>query len=238
MVPHGPNWAFSKSAKPGIIYLYPETIDYDSQVVDGKPGRQNQLARILDDHEDDFENGATETIEYIADVYDVVHTGVAVAGIWEFGTVAGLFEATGPIAAFVGGIMAMENAYKGAFNALRRDEFLAGLAEGVVLGANDAQPSYVKYNFARNGPIFNANFPDRGNDLANSHNAGILVGYGYGKKLNTAEKVTLFHELNARMRPNPEVRYGLNYWKRWNDAQKRDYYIDAAVTFRAAHLPR
>jgi hypothetical protein len=236
----GKNYVFSTSKPPKHIYLYPRNVSIDDKEVTGDRGGRNSLARILDQHADDFSEGETDEIVFGIDLFEAVHTLLAAFELAEFVAVG--MEVAGPFLAEAAVLAAIGVGYRDALISLKRDQFRSGFSEGVVLGARGAKPVFIKSaHFWLENPVSNTLFPEEGKNLQNAHNLGILAGYKYADQLNLPERATLFHELNAAMgalRSNPEIEYGQDYWSKFSWFQKRTYYQDAAATFVAKHMPR
>ncbi|HWF48122.1 MAG TPA: hypothetical protein VG168_14025 [Bryobacteraceae bacterium] len=240
------NWTFRK-AKPGIIYIYPPGYVFKPPAPWVNPlakmlAHKTSLAQFLDAHANDAsDEGHIEQVHFVLDVAEVVHIGLSVAGIGELSFGALSMEVAAPLMAEVAVFLGIAAGYADAIESLKRKEYLDGLSEGIVLGANQASIHYVKSYFWKKYPIENSYFPEQSKNLQNMHNLGIVTGYRYGQQLDQAESQTLFHELNARMRPirpNPEVQYGQDYWSKWGEHARTEYYQDAAIVFRSVHLPR
>jgi hypothetical protein len=238
--PDGKNYVFSTSKPPKYIYLYPRNLSFNAEEVTGDPGGRNSLARVLDDHADDYSGEGAHYIAFTLDLFEAVHIGLAAIGIAEFVAVG--MEVAAPFLAEAAVFLAIGAEYQDAINSLKRDQFRSGFSEGVVLGANRAKPVFIKNaHFWLENPVYNSVFPEEGKNLQNAHNLGLLAGYKYADQLNAPERVTLFHELNASMSPlrqNPEVQYGPDYWSKFSEFDRKMYYEDAAATFAANHMPR
>lgn len=243
----GLNWAFSSSANPGKIYIPGRTVSLEAEVID--PGRRNKLAVILDDHEEEFEVGkGTETVLFVLDIYEVAHTVLEVANVAALigGSEAleGLSTDAGLLLPIAFGIKFWTELGKANYEPYlneRRQEFLRGLSEGIVTGANDAKPSYLstlRYWKQKGERIPNRWYPEKGGELAQYHNLGVKTGYKYGKQLNLAEQGALFTDLHSRMSPPYKEKYPSGPWSGWSEDMKKKYYDDCALLFRIAHLPR
>jgi len=255
--PDGKNWQFSSTARPGVVYLYPRNLTFEPEQVQGDPGRKNRLAIILDDHEDDFELGRIEKLLFVLDIVEVSHSAFEVVNsaflIAGSDALDGLAEDAGllmPLAYYVKFVTELGKANLEPLLMARRSEYLRGLSEGIVLGANGAKPSFVRWYFWKEpGSIYNTWYPDAGPSLVGYHNLGIAQGFAYGKQLNSPERTTLFHHLHARMDPNPEetanelvaqgsIARPSDYWRNMTDDARAKYYAEAASVFRLSHLPK
>src|SRR5512134_2067075 len=94
---------------------------------------------------------AAHKLHYALEAIEGVEVGL---GILEAtGVVALGFEILGPIAATAALWIALGNAHADAINSVIRHEVLAGFSRGVVLGADDRSPDFVKEHFVKHSPV-------------------------------------------------------------------------------------
>jgi hypothetical protein len=230
----GRNYAFSSDAKPGIIYIpWPNLPTV--RIVDPP---KNSLAKFLREHSNDPDE-SLEKLHFALDVVEVAHIGLGITEVGALSLGVASFEVLAPLAAEASVFIGIAAGYSNTIESLKRNQYYDGLSEGIVLGANQALPTYVGNNFWLKRPVDTPYFPEQGKNLQNVHNVGIAEGYKFGKQLTTEESQTLFHEINLRMppiAPNPETSMGPDYWSQMNERARKVYYQNAAIVFRSIHL--
>ena len=114
-----------------------------------RPGRQGH-ARDAGDGTDDRAQGAALHAEG--------RRGVEVGlGILRGGRPGrARVRVAGPLAATAAFWVELGGAHQEAINSLIQDEMLSGFSKGVVLGADDRKPDYVKANFVKRSPVHNS----------------------------------------------------------------------------------
>jgi hypothetical protein len=177
----------------------------------------------------------THVLVYVLQVVEGVEIGL---GILEAtGAVALGFEIAGPLATAALFWIEVGGAHMEAINSLIRDEMLSGFSRGVVLGADDRTPEYVKANFVKRSPVRNSVYPEYGVKFQNAYNQSLAAGYAQGRKLleNKARRAAFFEDLYARMSTHPSIEFGTDQDK-WGERDWVNYYITCAATFRGHHL--
>lgn len=193
-------------------------------------------------------------LEFGLELFDAVHTGVAMfewevaavetTGVIGAGSTAGAIGALGitmevmaPLAGEAAVLLAIGNAHAEAINGLIEEEIRSGFSLGVVLGADDRKPDYVKWNFVKHGPVHNSVYPEYGKKFQDAYNGSLAAGYAQGRRLlaSRVQRGAFFEDLYARMSVPPSITYGEDQ-DNWSERSWRDYYIDCAATFRLHHL--
>jgi hypothetical protein len=153
------------------------------------------------------------------------------------GPVALGFEIAGPLAAMAAFWIELGGAHQEAINSLIRDEMLSGFSKGVVLGADDRKPDYVKSNFVKHSPVRNSVYPEYGKKLQNAYNQSLAAGYAQGRKLldSKAQRSAFFEDLYSRMSVHPSIEFGPDQ-DAWGERDWVNYYINCAAVFRGTHL--
>jgi hypothetical protein len=223
----GLNWTFSLSAQPGIIYIPAKVIDFEPQPIRGKlPGK---LVTLIPEHED----YGPKLLEYVIDTHGIVDMALAVSGV-ELGLLGLASEIAAPIAAELGVLLVIGNAWAEALNYNKRQELISGFTLGVVLGADGRDVSYLK-RFVKEYPVYNSFFPEQGENLKNLYNVGLATGYYQGKQLNGPQRVAFFLDLYSHMKTHPSRTYGEDS-RKWDDLTFKKYYWECSGIFRGWHL--
>ena len=243
--PDGFNWKFSSSANPGYIYI-PVDINkaYQLNLPAGwlpGPGGQTSLAQWLDNlPEEKPETFSPEAVGFILNLVEATHVAAGVFEI-EIGSAfvdLGL-ELAGPIAGYVAFWVEIGGAYKEVLDNRKRNFTLRGLSLGVVLGANGARNSYIKWTFENKGNkdyFHDAEYPEQEINFEKFYRVGLWTGVGYGRKLNRVESTKLLKILQKTMRWNfDDVE---KPWVEWSEPTHKKYYEGAALQFRLKFLPR
>jgi hypothetical protein len=210
---------------------------------DGGANLAEEVAKAMPDAEDDTHH----YLQFGLEVFDAVHVGTLIAlemtaeaAGTTTATVAALgvgMEVLGPVAGEAAVLLALGNAHAEAINSLLEDEVRSGFSRGVVLGADDRPPSYVKENFVKFSPVSNAVYPEYGKKFQNAYNRALVAGYMQGRKLleHKDQRSAFFEDLYARMRVHPAIEHGEDQ-DSWSERDWINYYLDCASTFRATHL--
>jgi hypothetical protein len=153
------------------------------------------------------------------------------------GPVALGFEIAGPIAAMAVFWIELGGAHQEAINSLIRDEMLSGFSRGVVLGADDRKPDYVKWNFVKHSPVRNVVYPEYGKKFQNAYNQALVAGYAQGRKLleSKAQRSAFFEDLYSRMSVHPSIEFGEDQ-DAWSERDWINYYGGCAAVLRRDHL--
>jgi len=142
-----------------------------------------------------------------------------------------LGNAIGVLGAYVGVWMTLGGAWAQAKADILTDQAMTGVSRGVVLGANDAAPSYVSRTFwVHAKPAYPA-YREMEAAAKNMHNIALVAGYAQGKSLSRNQKGNMFRFLHARMTTGSRSTYSGD-WNTWNGGTKKSYYIDCAALFR------
>jgi hypothetical protein len=249
--PDGFNWKFSSSANPGYIYI--PGIDTNVNLPAGwlpGPGGQTSLAQWLDNlPEEEPEIFSPEAAGFIlnfveaahvaASVFEMEGLGGAMSGIAEAGFADLGLELAGPIAGYVAFWVEIGGAYKDVIDNKKRNWALRGLSLGVVLGANGARDSYIKWTFENKGNkqyFHDAEYPEQEINFEKFYRVGLWTGVGYGRKLNRVESKKLFKILQKTMGWNSDD--VTKPWVELDDSAHKKYYEGAALQFRLKFLPR
>jgi hypothetical protein len=205
---------------------------------DGGSNLADEVAKAMPDAEDDTHHKLAFGLE----LFDAVHVGVLAALETAATTTAtaGLgvtMEVLGPVAGEAAVLLAIGDAHAGAINNLLEEEISSGFSQGVVLGADDRPPSYVKENFVKFSPVSNSVYAEYGRKLQNAYNRALVAGYMQGRKLlaHKAQRSAFFEDLYARMAVHPAIEHGEDQ-DQWSERTWKRYYMDCASTFAATHL--
>jgi hypothetical protein len=176
-------------------------------------------------------------LKYGLSLVEAIHW---IFGVSETAEVLGLFalplEVVGPVNQMVSFWVELGSAHAEAINSVIKDEIESGFSRGVVLGADQRSPDYLKSNYwVKFSPVPNSVYPEYGRKFQNAYNSALIAGYAQGKALSKEQSGAFFSDLFARMSENPAVTYGADS-KLWTDRNWRDYYLDCAMVFRRDHL--
>jgi hypothetical protein len=167
----GFNWKFSSSANPGFIYI---PVDLNVTLPAGwwpGPEGQNALARWLDNlPEEEVETISWEVVGFYLNIIEVAHV---TAGVFGIEALEGLgLEIGGPIAGVVAFWIEIGGAYKEVIDNKKRDLALSGLSLGIVLGANGAKDSYIKWNFEHRD-VSDPQYPEQNKNFEKNYKVGL-----------------------------------------------------------------
>lgn len=168
---------------------------------------------------------------------EVAHVAASIYLVGEESVLVLGWEIASPAAAEFAIFLVIANGYKDSIDSLKRNQYLEGVSEGIVTGANRANPKFVRYAFGAPNPIACPYFPKEEKNLQGWHNRGLVEGYKYGKQLNGPEREKLFNTLNSKMRTLLQHDFRGDYSSNW-DLNKKRYYEDAAITFKSIFLQR
>ena len=175
-------------------------------------------------------------VHYTLEAIEGVEVGLTIfGGMHLLGALALPLEIAGPVAGMAAVFVALGNAHAEAINSVIADELKSGFSRGVVLGADERKPDYVKSNFVKFSPVRHDVYPERGVQFQQAYNRGLIAGYAQGKALGHAESKAFFLDLFGRMSVHPSTTYGGDS-KWWSERTWMDYYIDVAAVFRRDHL--
>jgi len=179
---------------------------------------------------------ASHKLHCTLEVVEGVEVGLTIfGGMHLLGAWALALEVAGPVSGMVAMWIAIGNAHAEAINSVITDQLKSGFSRGVVLGADERKPDYVKSNFVKYSPVKHDVYPEEGVKFQQAYNRGLIAGYAQGKALGHKESKALFLDLFARMSVDPAATYGGDS-KWWSERNWLDYYIDTAAVFRRDHL--
>jgi hypothetical protein len=237
--PDGFYWKFSSSANPGYIYI--PGIDTNINLPAGwlpGPGGQTSLAQWLDNlPEEKPETFSPEAVGFVLNFVEAAHVAAGVFEIEIGSAFADLgLELAGPIAGYVAFWVEIGGAYKDVIDNRKRYWTLRGLSLGVVLGANGARDSYIKWTFENlgKGYFHDGEYPEQEINYEKFYKVGLWTGVGYGRKLNRVESTQLFKILQKTMDFDDVTKP----WVELDGPAQKKYYEDAALQFRLKFLPR
>lgn len=243
----GQNWAFSSGLrngkgawKGGYIFVPPVNYDFDAEVItaSGPPGR-NALAKFLDKLPEKLEDKNLHfwhRIHFGLDVYEFVHMSLGVIPELELGVAGAGIEVAGPLLAEAAFWVGMGLTYVEAWEKKRRDYTLSGISQGIVMGADRADLSWVSWTFKKQPrSVQDSQFPDKSNMFVNAYNWGLQQGLKYGRILNSAESAKLMQILRVKAGYSADEPDDI---EDWSDVRRRNYYIDVAATFRRDFMPK
>jgi hypothetical protein len=130
-------------------------------------------------------------------------------------------------------LAALGAGYAAAAETIKKDRVSAGFSEGVALGVMSEQLSFMKDKMWEWSPEANAFFPEAGKIGQTYYNAGLVLGYDFGRDLRGNMSQLFFRDLQRVNNPSllehgEPANFGPNDW--------RDYYIDLGAAFRQLHI--
>jgi hypothetical protein len=216
---------------------FPRELEYGQSYEWEDQKKQNPM--LLVDHipEVPYSNRVFQTLHRALDVFDGVHTAMAVFDV-EFAGLLGVgLEVLAPVAAFIGSIFAIASATEEAREDISRREVRSGFIYGVAAGAAGRKWPFLKRLFWRPGPQFNAFDPDAGKIAQNSFNIGLTAGFLQGREIaRNKVKQRFFWESIHQSLSDVDRNYYSGDRTRWTDRDWIDWYITAAVHFDQLYL--
>jgi hypothetical protein len=218
----GRNWAFSKSADPGIIYIPTKVMDFegDGLVIAGSTGVGETIS--VPQYDD---SNVMDTVSKGLDIYGMVELGLGVSEVALPLLIEGGLIVTGTAAAIVGPAVAVGSGHADALKSKSREHFFEGYSVGLVMSANGATKQYIKNRHELNHPPLDAVYPEKRETFRKLHNAGLELGIRQGKKFNTVDQRNLFTFLLSQLPASDREYFTPRIpWKEWSEAKRKDYY--------------
>jgi len=135
------------------------------------------------------------------------------------------------LATWVGVWISLGTSYAQAKVDVLTDRAMSGASQGVILGANNAGPGYVRQHFLTRVRPSYPMYREVETAAMNMQNVAVLAGYAHGKSLSQNQKVNLGKFLVQNMSPGQRS-YFSGDWLTWEPRRKIDYYIENAAIFR------
>ena len=203
---------------------------------DDEPNPSGDLVAAIAQAAPEADDNGHHKLKFAIELADGIHFALTAWEIEAAGLLGGILEATGPLAVAVATWMEIGGAHAEAIKNLTDEQLRSGFSLGVVLGADDRPPAYVKEFFKRS-PVPTAVYPEYGPRLRDAHNAALAAGYTQGRRLleSKTQRAAFFEDIFARMSNYAKVDY-LTDNSTWSESTWRSYYHDCASTFRAYHL--
>ena len=181
-----------------------------------------------------------ETFRWIhksIDIFEAVHTTMAIFGVELAGLLGLAFEALGPLAAMVGTFFALGAGYAEARADISRRRIRSGFALGVVMGADGRKWPHVKRMFWEYGPEPNSFDPDAGKIAQKAFNTGLATGFLQGREIvKNPKKMQFFWDSISRsLTPGDRSEFSGDS-KSWRELTWRNWYLTAGVKFGSLYL--
>jgi len=145
-------------------------------------------------------------------------------------------EPLGPLATYVSFWIELAGAWAEAKGRILKDNAARGMSAGAVLGANDADPSYVASEFWQQVKGRYPAYRELEVAARNLHNAGLVAGYAQGKALSLTQKKRFFHYLHGKMSEGDRSYYFDVDFTDWGPRMRKGYYLVCGALFRKDHL--
>ncbi|WP_460450357.1 hypothetical protein [Alsobacter sp. SYSU BS001988] len=216
------NWAFSDSAKPGVIFIPTRTIDFegDGLVIVGSKGVGDEIS--VPQYDD---SNILDTLGKALDVYGAVDLGIGVSELALPALLEGGLIFSGAAASVVGPLVAVGGPHMEALQKRNRDNFFGGFADGLVMSANGASSSYIKERREWRYAPHETQYPEKAETFRKLHNAGLELGIRKGRMFNTVDRERFFTSLHAQMSQDDKDYYSPRIpWKDWSEDKKKQYY--------------
>lgn len=222
------NWAFSSSARPGIVYIPPVTIDFadEPETVEVKRSRRTPISKWFDPPKKP--SNSSDLAGKAIDIIGAIDAGLAIF------TAVELPLAIGVGVAVIGGagpILTIAGAHQDAINLLITDSRMSGFSQGIVVGAFGKGTDFAQTYFINNHRNFNSAYRDQRKNLEMEYKRAFASGYFTGKDFTMWERSQFFKHLHSKMIPHPQLTYGEDR-TRW----PVNYFIEVATVFRRLHL--
>lgn len=176
----------------------------------------------------------TQSMRLVSDVCR--DTQVVSAALKDAARFAFALETLGPLAGYVGFWIDSADGWAEAKARILKDNAARGLSNGVVLGANGVDSSYVAGNFWQQANGSYPTFREVEAAARNMHNTALVAGYAHGKSLTRTQKARFFAYLHGRMRDTDRAYFFGVAVKDWGPRMKKDYYVACAALFRKHNL--
>ncbi len=225
------NYIFSTADKPGFIYIPPPKPIVFHDAFDEfheKMGSNTDLGKALRDA--DYTGSVSDYIGFSLNVSDFLLTSIAISGV-ELGALGIGLDIFGAAAGFVALGLSLGSPHYDAINGIKSGKEMAGLSEGIVLGAAQESSAFIKENYVYRSVDFNSEYKDQRKNFQNAYLVGLVKGIEYGKKLTKRERFLLFKHVESLAGYRSPGHF---YMNRYSIAEKtrRDIYNELAVKFR------
>jgi hypothetical protein len=149
-------------------------------------------------------------------------------------------EALGPLVTYISFWLDLAGAWAKAKANILTDNAMYGMSTGVVLGANDMDPSYVGHNFWMTSDPDYPMYREAQKAAKNIYNIALIAGYAQGKSLTVNQRKRLFRFLGAYLTSGQSAFYFSknaqtgeeSSWETWSAASRRNYLLDLGAIFR------
>jgi hypothetical protein len=174
-------------------------------------------------------------VEDVSKEAQVVSTAVRGAERFMFA-----LEALGPLMSYLSFWIDLAGAWAEAKARILTDNAMYGMSTGVVLGANNMNPSYVGHNFWMWADPFYPAYPEAQRAAKNIYNVALVAGYGQGKSLSVNQRKRLFRCLGSYLSDgqrsfyfSPNAQTGEeSSWDTWSATSRKDYLLALGAIFR------
>ena len=204
----------------------------------GAPGKNDMvLSFMIPDAP--YSDELFETLHKAFDIFESVHTSLAIFGVEIAGALGLGLEVLGPIAAFVGSLVALGVPYMQARTIVARRAMISGFAHGVAMGADQRTWAYAKDMFWQNNAYRYATPMDEaiGPIGQRSFNTGLAAGFVQGRHLTagpgqpaTLKQKFFWKSIGQGLSEGDRVFYGGDT-SRWRKGMWSDWYIRVAAAF-------
>jgi hypothetical protein len=125
--------------------------------------------------------------------------------------------------------------YAEAAEQIARDNAPSAFTYGIAMGVMSESVDFIGQNFWKWSPDFNPAFEEGGKIAQNYYNAGLVLGYDYGRDLRGNMSKVFFNDLKRVDNPSllehgDESNFSATDW--------RNFYIDLGVAFRELHIQK
>jgi hypothetical protein len=127
----------------------------------------------------------------------------------------------------------MAMGYLGAAEQIKRNNAPSAFSYGVPMGVMSESVDFIGQNFWKWSPDFNPAFEEGGRIAQNYYNAGLVLGYDYGRDLRGNMSKVFFNDLKRVNDPSllehgDESNFSATDW--------RNFYMDLGTAFRKLHI--
>jgi hypothetical protein len=128
--------------------------------------------------------------------------------------------------------------YAEASEELKKKRAPIGFCHGVAMGVSEAKPPFIKARFWEANPEPNDFYPEGGKVAQNYYNAGLALGYDYGRELVPGGLDKVFFKEIEQNKPNfqPSAKILAGDTESWSDTDWWDYYNYLGSSFYRMHI--
>jgi hypothetical protein len=184
-----------------------------------------------------FSDDTFQRIHKTIDLFEAVHTAMAIFGAELTGLLGLGVAALAPLVAWVGSFFALGAGYMEASAAISKKRIELGFAIGFAMGADGRRWSYVKRLFWEYRAEINTFDEDAGVIAQKAFNTGLATGFLQGKQVaqNPKKKEFFWHSIGSSLSDGDRVQFGGDS-KSWPERLWEDWYTTAAVIFIKLYL--